>query len=76
MEGIFAGLSSAILKGMLIIGFVFGLILWGSWELINYLWINDPETEPKHKVIEIEVVTTSTGDTLSVDTLYVDKYFN
>lgn len=53
--------------GLILIGLLIGGVLWGSWELIDWIWIDDAIKVSKPITPELEIIVKDNV----VDTLYV-----
>lgn len=59
-----------LVPGLIIIGILICLILWGSWELIDLLFIDDAIRVSKPIVPELELVVKDNV----IDTVYVYRF--
>lgn len=58
---------SGVVNALIIVCICIGLAIWGCWELIDWLWIDDAIRSTKQIVPEIELVIKNNV----VDTVYV-----
>lgn len=58
---------SGMFTGLILIGLLIGGVLWGSWELIDWIWIDDAIKVSKPITPELEIIVKDNV----VDTLYV-----
>lgn len=52
---------------LIIIGLLIGLLIWGSWELVDWLFIDDAIKTSKPIIPELEITVKNN----KIDTLYV-----
>jgi hypothetical protein len=57
-------------SGLVVLGLIIGLILWGGWELVDWLYFDNVIKTTEPIIPEIELIVT---DNNKIDTLYVYK---